>query len=309
MESEPPRVLVIFPGALGDLICLMPALGAIRARHRAADVALIAKAELARFAVGRMSIDRAYSIDRREVSLLFNSAPESLMEARSFFGQFDRIYSFLASGDSGYRHNLERAAGGGVSFHRFRPDGDGHVSAGYLHELSETGAHDAAYPALTVLDSDLDAAAAILRARSLTQNRFVLMLPGSGSPAKNWPAGAFANLAARLDMPSLVVLGPVEAGFEQFFAAHSVPIAKELELGTLAGLARMAAIFVGNDSGVSHLAAAAGACGVVMFGLTDPARWRPLGNVRVLTREPIDTIEVAEVAAAVDRIKRAVNSS
>ncbi len=308
MESEPPRVLVIFPGALGDLICLMPALGAIRARHRAADVALIAKAELARFAVGRMSIDRAYSIDRREVSLLFNSAPESLMEARRFFGLFDRIYSFLAFSDSGYRHNLERA-GGSVSFHRFRPDGDGHVSAGYLHELSETGAHDAAYPALTVLDSDLDAAAAILRARSLTQNRFVLMLPGSGSPAKNWPAGAFANLAARLDMPSLVVLGPAEAGLDQFFAAHSVPIAKELELSTLAGLARMAAIFVGNDSGVSHLAAAAGACGVVMFGPTDPARWRPLGDVKVLTREPIDTIEVAEVAAAVDRIKRAVNSS
>ena len=111
MDAAAPRVLVIFPGALGDLICLLPVLGVVRARHRRSDIALIAKAELARFAVGRMPIDRAYSIDRREISLLFSDASESLIEAQRFFGRFERIYSFLASDDSAYRHNLERAAG------------------------------------------------------------------------------------------------------------------------------------------------------------------------------------------------------
>src|SRR5579863_9608467 len=79
------RVLVIFPGALGDLICLIPALRALLRRHRGAALELMAREELARFAVARIglriglrigvesspmarshSISRSHSIDRRE---------------------------------------------------------------------------------------------------------------------------------------------------------------------------------------------------------------------------------------------------
>jgi heptosyltransferase-3 len=74
---------------------------------------------------------------------------------------------------------------------------------------------------------------------------------------------------------------------------------KDLELGEVAAIARMARAFVGNDSGVSHLAAAAGGGrGVVLFGPTDPERWRPLGAVRIIRREPIGSIAVEEVEAA-----------
>ena len=80
---------------------------------------------------------------------------------------------------------------------------------------------------------------------------------------------------------------------------------KDLDLPTVAAIARLAAAFVGNDSGVSHLAAAVGTPGVVIFGPTDPARWRPLGpagtQIDILRREPIDSIEVAEVAGALSK--------
>ena len=69
-------------------------------------------------------------------------------------------------------------------------------------------------------------------------------------------------------------------------------------LSTLAGLSRLAAAFVGNDSGVSHLAAAAGAPGVVIFGPTDPDRWRPLGQVRVVRAANLGNLPVPEVASA-----------
>src|SRR5215469_17305179 len=93
------RLLVIFPGALGDLICLGPAVRAIARRHRDAAIELMARAELARFAVGRMSFAAGYSIDRREVSSLFRNDTEPEPCARAFFGQFGRIYCFFAAED------------------------------------------------------------------------------------------------------------------------------------------------------------------------------------------------------------------
>src|SRR3984893_4414072 len=95
------RVLVIFPGALGDLMCLMPALAAISRRHPGASVELMASLELARLVVGRGVVARGHSMDAREVSDLF--ADESSGGARRFFGDFDRVYSFFASDDARVR--------------------------------------------------------------------------------------------------------------------------------------------------------------------------------------------------------------
>src|ERR1700675_946237 len=92
------RVLVIFPGALGDLMCLMPALSAISRRHPGASVELMVRFELARLVAGRSVVARAHSIDASEVAALF--ADEMADKAPRFFGEFDRIYSFFASDDA-----------------------------------------------------------------------------------------------------------------------------------------------------------------------------------------------------------------
>src|SRR4029077_979774 len=86
------RVLVIFPGALGDLMCLMPALAAISRRHRGASIELMARLELARLVAGRTVVARAHSIDAREVGELFTDDTSDI--GRRFFGEFDCIYSF-----------------------------------------------------------------------------------------------------------------------------------------------------------------------------------------------------------------------
>jgi len=65
------RVLVIFPGALGDLMCLLPAMAAISQRHPGASVELMARLELARLAAARTVVTRGHSIDAREVGELF----------------------------------------------------------------------------------------------------------------------------------------------------------------------------------------------------------------------------------------------
>jgi hypothetical protein len=116
--------------------------------------------------------------------------------------------------------------------------------------------------------------------------------PGSGSPHKNWPLARFMELARliedRKEARSLFLLGPVEAEcwgdqVGRLQETH-IPIIKAPPLPVLAGLLTHCAGYVGNDSGVSHLAAALGLPAVVLFGPTDPLLWAPQGRaVRALS--------------------------
>ncbi len=235
-------------------------------------------------------------------------ADESSGGARRFFGDFDRIYSFFASDDSRFRARLAAATDGEVSFHPFRPGGEGHVSAGYLRAIGE--ASSAIDARLEPMPDDLAVASRVLAESKCDSSNLILIFPGSGSPGKNWPAEKFVALAAKLALSNrvsvAVVLGPAETSMEPVFREAGLPVLKGLDLPTVAAIARLASAFVGNDSGVSHLAAAVGASGVVIFGPTDPARWRPMGpggdaSIRVLRREPIDSIEVCEVGDAISK--------
>jgi len=309
--AQTDRVLVIFPGALGDLICLGPALRALARRHHEATLELMAREELARFAVDRIggysrghsqAHSRAHSIDRREVAALFAEAPE-LAAAAGFFRPFARIYSFFASDDARFRRALEAAATpGAVSFHAFRPASAGHVAAGYLDEIGERGSPLDAH--IEVLPGDIAEARQALAYLGLGNARVVLLFPGSGGTHKNWPADNFVALASSLPPPTraLVVLGPAEGALEPLLmpllAARGIAWLRDQPLSIVVGLARLAAGFVGNDSGVSHLAGAAGAPGVAIFGPTDPDRWRPLGRVRVVRTPKLADLTPTEVASA-----------
>jgi heptosyltransferase-2 len=296
-ELAAASALIIFPGALGDLVCLAPTIRALMRRHPEQPVELMARAELARFAVGRMGVSAGHSIDRHETSLLFAAGGDQ-QPARRFFGRFGRIYSFFAADNPLFRGALAAAAGGPVSFHPFRPPGAGHIAQGYLRSIGE----DAAAPVESRIEpspEDIAAASERLARIGLRPREFALIFPGSGSRAKNWPAENYAVLTARLGdtVAPLVVIGPAEWEMRAFFEPCGMLIG-DLELGEVAGLASLARCFIGNDSGVSHLAAACGARGVVLFGSTDPSRWAPMGEVAIIRREPLGGIAPDEVLAA-----------
>ena len=302
------RVLVIFPGALGDFVCVLPAIDALAKRHRGCSIELMARAELARLAVGRTTLARGHSIDAPHVSALFSESDSASLEAREFFAGYERIYSFFASGDANFRARLGAATGGKVSFHPFRPIDDDshepHVAAAYLRSIGESDA--LMNPRIEPNRDDLRAAAdAIAKSRCDPAN-LVAIFPGSGSPAKNWPLDKFAALARILSERSsvLFVLGPAESALEPILREHDFAAVKNKELGTVAGIARLAAGFVGNDSGVSHLAAAADARGVVIFGPTDPARWRPLGRIAVLDQRATPEEVATALTQMIDRDAR-----
>ena len=117
-----------------------------------------------------------------------------------------------------------------------------------------------------------------------------LLAPGSGAPEKNWPAASFARLAKQLDQAgwsSLLLQGPADqAACQDTLAAceYGLPIVTDQEPSLLKCLLSQVNLFVGNDSGPTHLAGLMGCATVALFGPSDPKRWRPLGERVELVR-------------------------
>ncbi len=290
------RGLIIFPGALGDLLCLLPAMHVLQQRYPTIEFEVMARPELARFAERRMGIVAGHSIDRREVASLFSEPGNEPQLTTQFFANFDSIDCFFASDNERFRSSLRRAARGEVRFYPFRPAGEGHVAECYLRAIGADTRSLNNFIELTAEDQHL--AEQRLSSVGLEPHNFVLVFPGSGSARKNWPAQNFVQLAEWIEplIRVLVVLGPAESRLAPLFE-QSVSIASNIELGELAAIAHLARCFVGNDSGVSHLAAAAGAPGVVIFGPTDPERWRPLGEIKTIRNERLETLPLNQVWA------------
>jgi ADP-heptose:LPS heptosyltransferase len=113
----------------------------------------------------------------------------------------------------------------------------------------------------------------------------LLLHPGSGSRAKCWPTERFAELGGRLRAEGCAVvmtLGPVESermtADEMKMLSNETPIIRPRRAIDLSILLATVDAYVGNDSGVSHLAASVGAPTVAIFGPTDPRLWAPLGE-------------------------------
>lgn len=122
---------------------------------------------------------------------------------------------------------------------------------------------------------------------------FAVIHPFSGSPKKCWPLDRYQALARVIEphMPIRWCAGPEEP------LPGAVRIADLYELACWLATAR---IYVGNDSGITHLAAAVGTPVVALFGPTDPGIWAPRGRqVRVLAKPALEDITVDEVLAAV----------
>lgn len=124
---------------------------------------------------------------------------------------------------------------------------------------------------------------------------------GSGSAQKNWPVECWVNLASeieRLVSELIIVTGEadkwVTGAFLEKFQSPKIKVCDNLPLTALAEELRRCRLFVGNDSGVTHLASAVGTRTVALFGPTDPAIWRPLGEHVRVVRSPRVTMQGIE---------------
>jgi ADP-heptose:LPS heptosyltransferase len=163
-----------------------------------------------------------------------------------------------------------------------------HAAQWFAQGATALGATSTPTPQPLIASPDEDTVA-VEWARRLPRH-FLALHPGSGSPTKNWSPFGFAALAEALapGVPLALVSGPADDAAGAALA-RLLPRAVRLEglpLPVLGAVLSRAALYVGNDSGVSHLAAAFGAPTLALFGATDPVVWAPLGPRVVALRAP-----------------------
>jgi hypothetical protein len=187
------------------------------------------------------------------------------------------------------------------------------ASLWYAEPLRALGADPAPGPPLLHFTSEERRAADEWASR--LPPRFLAVHPGSGSPTKNWPAERFALLvrAHGGGLPWLLSSGPAEAELIGPLAAlPGAVLARDLPARVLGALLARAGLYVGNDSGVTHLAAAAGAPTLALFGPTDATTWTPVDPLVETVSSPdghmggLDLARVRRAAAQLlERARRA----
>lgn len=299
------KVLLVRAGALGDLLLLRPTIDALqRAGHA---VSLLAPSGPATALVGSGPGDVAEALpweSARFAGLLTDGGLEDGAAAERLRGYDAAI---VYSRNAVLARNLGRLVPIILQHDPAPPSGGSHA-AEWLHScLPALGIRTAevGVPVLTPSDDDRRAAESI---GGELPPGFLAIHPGSGSPAKNWPAARFADLVrSRRGTRWLLVRGPADdAAAAVLETVPGACVARELPFRVLAALLARAGAYVGNDSGITHLAAAAGAPTVALFGATDPRLWAPVGpRVEVVTGGgTMEGIPVEEVAVALDRLRR-----
>jgi ADP-heptose:LPS heptosyltransferase len=259
------RRLIIRPGGIGDCILSLPVIEHLKAEYTEVWVPS-AVVSLIRFAEAR-------AISRTGIDLLGLPGvdpPAALMER---LGSFDSIVSWYGANRPEFREHVRRL---GLPFE-------------FLNALPEPGAkiHAADY-FLKQVGGDGIATPKIERPWTARKD-FAVIHPFSGSARKNWPLNRFRELAGRLTLPVRWCAGPEEtledaARFENLY-----------ELGCWLASAR---VYIGNDSGITHLAAAVGTPVVAIFGASDPDVWAPRGERVTVVSGKLDQITVDEVLEA-----------
>jgi heptosyltransferase-2 len=305
-ESSAVRILVLRGGAIGDFIVTLPVLQKLRTRWPAAHLELIGYPHVAELARVAGLVDRVASLDKAEIARFFSLRPDFTEAQREYLRSFHFVISYLHDPDGTVRQNL-MAAGARQVLYGSPLITAGHAIESLLKPLETLAlyAEDAEQPRLTLDTEQLGWGRHWLAAHKLTAPVLVVH-PGSGSLHKNWP---FDNFVALLrDLPHtiapMLILGEADAALAPLLARDlpGVPVLTGCSLLEVAGVLALAAAYLGNDSGITHLAAALGVTVVALFGPSNPEHWAPRGpHVRVIQAPDGKTAEItlATVRAAV----------
>lgn len=290
LQSSMDRILVIRGGAIGDFILTLPALQALRDAHPQACIEILGYRHIAELVNNRFYANQVRSIEYAPLARFFAKGAELSPELADYFASFDLVLSYLYDPDRIFENNLRRCGVEEIIRGPAKIAGHAHATRQLAEPMEELGLAVADFRARfypSTADQEF--------ARSFLQGLprpIVAMHPGSGSESKNWPLKNWLDLgndfldSKKFTGSIVVVSGEADQKqselLESAWSNARVRFAKNLalpELGALLG----ATTFLGHDSGISHLAAAAGANCVLLFGPTDPEIWAPLGeNVRII---------------------------
>ena len=318
MSRQQGKILVIRGGAIGDFILTLPAIAALRERFPDARLEVLGYPHIAQLALAGGLVDAVQPIEARALAGFFARGGELAEELRDYFSECDVIVSYLYDPDAVFQDNVARCSAAQFIRGPHRPNEHEkiHATEVYLKPLERLAILEAdPVPRLKVAPASSPASddasnfasdAGLVGTRWLEARATLALHPGSGSEHKNWPEAKWrdliAHLVERTPLHLLIVGGEAEGDRLQRLAAplpaNRCTLARSLPLVELACLLQPCHGFVGHDSGITHLAAALGLPGMVLWGDTVPEVWRPQGEKMVVVYEArgLGTLTVERVS-------------
>ena len=303
------RLLVLRGGAIGDFVLTVPVLHALRLCWPEAELGLVTYPRTARLALACGLADFTESLDTAESAALFSEnglQPGRLLES---IRSSDAVISYFLDPTGVVHRNLSVSGAKRLICASPLPV-SGHAVDHLLAPLAVLGVPFAlgAVPRLTVSAELIEKVKirlgepcfAILASQGRQGQKLVAIHPGSGSPTKNWPLEKFLQVAGRLATQFRVIFiaGEAEEPILAELVKQGMPVMHGLDLPELAAMLSCCSGYLGNDSGITHLAAAVGISTVALFGPSDPLVWGSRGqNVRIVPAPERTTESMARIKA------------
>ena len=308
LTRTPRRILVRATNWVGDAVMTLPALSALKQNFPEADIAVLAKAVVAPVYSGHPDVSGVMILDRNGRHRGMRGLWRAAMDVRT--GAFDLAILFQNAFQAALIAWLARVPyrlgyntdGRGVLLNNpirlTAEDKRVHETEYYLRILRRAGleAPDQA-PLFHIGAQDRKAAADRMQGLSLTDNFILGLAPGASyGSAKRWDPDRFAEAADiildRRPGTAFIFGAPAEAEIAARVAEKMrkrvVNLAGATGLAEAAALIGQCALFLTNDSGLMHVAAAVGTPVTAIFGSTNPVTTSPRGAPAVLVRHPVE---------------------
>ena len=300
------HILMIRPGAIGDVLLTFPILKLLKEHYTNAHIRLVSNAQVLPLALAFGVSEEVFDFQDIQWSELFAANGICAPTTRGLLGQTDLAICWLRDPDGIIEHNLRAAGVKSLIIAPGRPpEGERIHIVDYLAHtvgLQNVGAQFISPSTLWLTRPDCKE----------TFKQYVAIHPGSGGEQKCWPISSFAAVIKRLwqqNHPVLLLEGPADTerlrGLLQLLS--SPPMSEMLKILTntplldVARHLRQCKLYLGNDSGITHLAAMLGVPTVAIFGPSDPAVWQPVGpSTKVLYEHALEDVSVDVVMEAID---------
>jgi heptosyltransferase-3 len=281
------RILIIRGGAIGDFILTLPVLAALQSRFPGRHIEVMGYPHIAQLALAGGLAAKVRPIEARSMATFFAKGCDLDAQMSQYFSSFTLIVSYLYDPDGVFQENIERCTFAEFITAPHRPDEKQkiHATDVFLKPLEQLAiANPDNVPRLALKEPPPE---------TLPEGRWVAFHPGSGSERKNWPERKWGELLQEVTRQSdaglLMVGGEAEGDRLQRLSAGLPPnrfkLARNLPLPALAGMLKQCSIFVGHDSGITHLAAALGLPGIVLWGDSSEVIWAPRNPRMAVVRE------------------------
>lgn len=289
-------VLVIHPGALGDVLLARPVLHALRCQYPQHEIALLSANAVGSLLCESTEVDRAFPLEGMYLSQLF-AGPERLCSPfKTWLGKCAIVIGWLRDAEMAVTNTLRAVGVRHINLQSpFSSDlVAAHQADRYFEAMGMERGEQGSTQTL-ILPTKLEKRGQeILRAWKWSdESPLVLIHPGSGSAHKcveAWRLATVIEWLIEAGMTPMLLEGPADRQrVEQVLSSLTTPVSviRELNLSVVAGVLSKAALYLGHDSGITHLAAALAIPTVACFGPTQTSRWGPLGpTVSVLSGMP-----------------------